>query len=204
MSGDELAARLTELELARDDLEARLRRFEDERELRELLSRYGFTADLGRSREYVELYTEDGRINLGTGRWGAEGSGPNGAHTGREALYENFILAPPHKCIEGYCQHHALTGPLIFHINGDDAVAEGYSLVVVQSDENERRARSCRPVRREINIAGANFNRWTFRRVDGRWRIFERFNREIGSPEIHDVIINSLRSTRPDAELAAS
>jgi len=200
MLTEELEIRLSRLESEHEALERKLRRLQDEQELRELLSRYGFTADLGRSREYVELYTEDGRINLGAGRWGARKAGNE--FQGHEQLHE-FITAVPHKCIEGFCQHHALTGPLIFHIDGDEAVAEGYSLVVVQSDEATRRPRSCRPERPEINIAGANFNRWTFRRVNLQWHIFERFNREIGSPEIHDVIIHSLHSTRPDVEVGA-
>lgn len=182
------------LRAAEDSLAARLQRLEDERELRELLSRYGFTADLGRSREYVDLYTEDGSINLGDGR------DSQGSFVGHEKLME-FILGKPHKCIEGYAQHHAITGPVIFHIDGDEAVAEGYSLVIVQSDVATRQVRSCFSVAPEINVAGANFNRWAFRREGGRWRIVERLNRSIGTPEIHDVIVRSLTSTRPDADM---
>ena len=195
MDPDELVGRLRTLQDEHQAMAERLSRLEDERELRELLSMYGFTADLGRSREYVDLYTEDGRIDLGAGRFGAG----DGAYIGHEKLYE-FITGSAHLGIQGYCQHIANVGPLIFHIDGDDAIGEGYSLVVVQSDERERRTRSTMPERAEVNISGANFNRWHFRRVDGRWRIVRRVNRQIGDPNVHDVITNSLKSERPDAE----
>lgn len=42
-----------------DELEKRLKDLEDERELRELLTRYSFNADLARNQEYVDLYTYD-------------------------------------------------------------------------------------------------------------------------------------------------
>lgn len=179
-----------------DALEKRVKRLEDEAEIRRLLSMYAFTADLGRAREYVELYTPDGRIDLGEGRFGAPEDGRK-AFVGHEQIWE-FITAFPHVEQQGYCQHHALTGPLIMHIDGDDAVVEGYSLVIVVSDEETRRTRAKRPVKPAINISGANFNRWTLRRVDGRWRIKERVNREVGDEKIHEVIIKSLRHNHPD------
>lgn len=196
MSLEELEASVGRLESDRAEMAERLTRLEDEREIRELLSRYAFTADLGRSQEYVDLYTEDGTIDLGAGR------ASEGAFVGQKGLY-SFITAAPHKCIEGHAQHHATCGPLIIHLNGDEAIAEGYSLVIVESDEAQRRARSCFPMAAEINVGGANFNRWTLQRVDGSWRIRERMNRSIGTDEVHEVIRDSLGSRRPDAELAS-
>jgi hypothetical protein len=55
----------TDLRSELEDLRNRLRLLEDERELRSLLARYAFCADLGRSREWVSLYTEDGAVDLG-------------------------------------------------------------------------------------------------------------------------------------------
>jgi hypothetical protein len=47
-------------------LEARLAEVEDERQIRELLSQYGYTADTCRDDDYVALWTDDGVMNLGS------------------------------------------------------------------------------------------------------------------------------------------
>ncbi|MBY6537765.1 nuclear transport factor 2 family protein [Rhodococcus sp. BP-349] len=179
-----------------EDLLRRVKRLEDEREIRELLSRYAFAADLGYAASYVDLYAEGGRVNLGAGRFGAPRDGRT-AYVGHEEIWE-FITDTPHVEQQGNCQHHALTGPLILHIDGDDAIAEGYSLVIVKSDEDSRRTRSARPVKPSINISGANFNHWTLRRVDGSWKIQERLNREVGDPLAYQVVGTTMHGAEPD------
>jgi hypothetical protein len=64
MSKEDLESRLLKLE-------ARIRELEDERHIRELLARYGYNADCCRDKEYVELYTDDGVMDLSPG-----GAGP--------------------------------------------------------------------------------------------------------------------------------
>jgi hypothetical protein len=156
-----------------EELERRLRVLEDERELRTLLARYSFNADLGRSREYTRLYTEDGAIDLGPQPAGVHRSTP-ARYEGHDDILFKFITGRAHRSIEGESQHHT-TGPLVFSIDGDDATGEGYSFVLVRRPEG-------------VVVFTANFNRWTFRRVDGQWKIAERVVRAIGSEEIHDVI----------------
>ena len=58
---DDLVARIAELE-------GRLQRVEDDRAIRELLARYGFNADMGRSEAFVSLYTDDGAIDISIDR----------------------------------------------------------------------------------------------------------------------------------------
>jgi hypothetical protein len=156
-----------------EELERRLRLLEDERELRTLLARYSFNADLGRSREYTELYTEDGAIDLGPQPAGVNRTGPV-RYEGHEDILLKFITGRAHRSIEGDSQHHTL-GPLVINVEGDDATGEGYSFVLVRHPEG-------------VLVHTANFNRWTFRRVDGEWKIAERVVRAIGSDQIHDVI----------------
>jgi len=59
-----LMASIEELSLIIKDLESRVRVCEDEREIRELLSRYGYNADCCRDEEYVALWTDDASYDL--------------------------------------------------------------------------------------------------------------------------------------------
>jgi hypothetical protein len=145
-----------------EELEARVKVLEDERELRRLLTRYAFNADLGRSREYANLYLEDGAIDV------------NVRYEGREQILWKFITGPGHKSLEGHCQHWT-QGPLYFYIHGDEAEAEGYSLVLLRHGES---------LPANISIFTASFSHWRFRRVDGEWRIVERIVRAIGTEEV--------------------
>jgi hypothetical protein len=68
-----------------EQLEARVRQLEDERDLRDLLARYSFTADLYRGSAWVDLWTDDGVYNLGTGY---EPDGRTRSYEGREQLMD--------------------------------------------------------------------------------------------------------------------
>ncbi|HEX3947060.1 MAG TPA: nuclear transport factor 2 family protein [Acidimicrobiales bacterium] len=150
-------------------LEERLQLLEDERELRDLMTRYSFTADLYRGQPWVDLWTPDGVYDLGTQN--AEG-GYSGRFEGSEQLLALITGEgmPP----AGRSQHH-VHGPVAFQIDGDRAVAEGYSVTYVLRDEGT-----------EIWTIG--FSRWIFQRVDGRWKIHERQRRELGAADQTDVI----------------
>jgi hypothetical protein len=158
------------------ELLQRVQVLEDERELRELMATYAFHADLGASRAWVELFTEDGAVDLGDTVSAMTGGAPPPGYPGSprfqgsEQLLLDFITALPHRRIEGRSQHHTV-GPVVFRIDGDEATARGYSLVITRRDA-------------ELAIEAANFNRWRFRREQGRWRIVERAMRPIGSQEV--------------------
>jgi len=151
-------ARLRELSDRVDALEA-------EREIRELLDRYGWHADHGDHAAWVDLFTADGTLTLlggaparpeaGTLRW----SGP-----GELAA---FIGSDLHRAIEGRCMHLPALD-LRITLDGDRATAEGCSLVVVHEDGR-------------LVLHGAGFTRWDLRREDGRWRIHERARTAVGA-----------------------
>jgi SnoaL-like domain len=162
-----------------EDLARRVQVLEDERELRALMATYAFHADLGSSRAWVELFTEDGAVDLGDTVTAMTGGSPPPGYPasprfqGSEQLLLDFITALPHRRIEGRSQHHTV-GPLVFDIGGDESTARGYSLVITRRDT-------------DLAIEAANFNRWRFRRVDGRWKIVERAMRPIGSQEVRTL-----------------
>ena len=164
-----------------DDLQARIRRLEDERELRDLLARYAFYADSGRSRRWVALFTEDGAIDLGdTVHAMSRSEAPAGysrraRFEGHEELLLDFITALPHRRVEGRSAHHTTSGPLTFELDGDDARAYGYSVMITREDTG-------------FGLEMTAVNRWTFRRVDGTWRIAERRMRPIGADDAADLL----------------
>jgi len=170
---------VTEMTISDDEfhvLQARLKRLEDESALRELLSKYGLAADLDLRDEYRDLFTEDAFIDIA-------GRQPPGVFEGRDAILEQFFDGSQLRSMTGYCQHHAYSGPMVFHIDGDEAVAEGYSIVYVVSDREKRQVRAGHTFHQAIHVTSANINRWTFRRVDGRWKITGRVNRMLGDVE---------------------
>jgi hypothetical protein len=161
-SSSALAARL-------DALELRVRELEDERELRDVLTRYSFGADVFRGPQWVGLFTEDGSYDLGSQN--VEG-GFSGRFTGPEELLG--LITGPGMPPAGRAQH--FHGPMTFDISGDTASAQTYS-ITYQLDEQDR----C-----EVYCLG--FSRWAFRREAGRWHIAARHRRELGSGAEAEVI----------------
>jgi hypothetical protein len=142
-----------------EDLEKRVKLLEDEREIRELLTRYSYYADLAYSEKYVNVFSETGAIDLMSGRF-----------EGRHSLFHDFVISRVTDRWPGRMQHWPL-GPMLLKINGDEAEATGYSMVVGRSEAGENVVRSI------------SANRWTFVRVDGQWLIQERILRPCGSTE---------------------
>ena len=166
-----------------DELEKRLKDLEDERELRELLTRYSFNADLARNQEYVDLYTYDdngsGAIDLTD--MGAE------RFQGPEKMMEFISTLGMLSAITG--THHAV--PTMFYIDGDDAIGEGYSQTIVRTmDGPDRHGEDEPPIHPlDVQIVHANYSRWTFKRINGAWKIKERYCALLGSERAGEAII---------------
>jgi hypothetical protein len=163
-------------------LEARLRVLEDEKAIREVIADYAFFADSGQHDEWVSNFTADGTIEL-VGRE-ATGTYPEVARwTGRGELRE-FIDDPRvHMTLEGRCMH-LTTGNLRSRIDGDDAVAETYYVVLVKEGDS-------------IVVANGGFTRLQLRRVDGQWRIQRRLRHQIGT----DVALLRAGHPRPNGSV---
>jgi SnoaL-like domain len=140
-------------------LEQRLQRLEDERDVAQTLALYGRYADSGDHDAFVDLFTEDAVIRL-------VGGTPSGAHgdtpewVGRERIREYIDDPTMHMKIEGRCMHLPALN-LTVDVDGDTATADSCSLVLLREQH-------------ETIIYGAGFTRWTLVREPDRWRIRER------------------------------
>lgn len=155
-------------------LEARLAELEDEREIRELLARYGYYADAPLDEEYFALFTEDCVMDVSSGR----GENPY------EVVRWEGIDAMRRFLSERTAQHddgfygrsfHVQGNNLAVKISGDDAVANGYSFIFHQDGP-------------ALKLLSASINEWAFRRVGGRWRIQMRKRRMAGAPDAAEVL----------------
>jgi hypothetical protein len=171
-------------------METRLQELEDDREIRELLARYGYNADLGRSDAYVRLFAEDGALDVANDRtWmqGLDAVEMGGAgedlepddvvvrHQGHEALRRFIDDATNHKVIEGRSLH-LMDQNLVTRIQGDAATAESYNMTLVRKGS-------------QIVLFNASINRWTLARIEGRWRIRECLRRRPGAPGFARVLV---------------
>lgn len=161
-------------------LAGRVRELEDERTIRELLSEYGYCSDAGDDVEYVNLYTEDGVLDVTMGPSHFEFAGVS-RWAGHEALAE-FIANPNAHHIVGFYQHslHVQGNNVTIEIDGDEATAIGYSIVLQQTPTG-------------ISMVAAGVNRWRFRRHESGWRISERVRREPGHPDALRILSASAR-----------
>ena len=149
-------------------LEARVAELEDDRAIRELLARYGYNADGGRDQPYVDLYTHDGVMNLGTQVSFGSGYAAIQRWAGKRQLMA-FITDPKaHKAIEGRCMH-VQGNNLMTVIRGDEARAYSYSIVLLRVPDMEG-----------VAVRSAGFNEWVLKKQYGKWRIKERIRRAIG------------------------
>lgn len=159
-----------------NSLEQRLKRLatevqelKDDREIREVLARYGFNADCDRTEGWVGLFTGDGAMDLGSetqapGRW-----------VGTEALRKWISTQAARTNPERFGKRlHFQGNNLVCHIKGDTALVNSYSIVLFLIDG-------------KIEVQ-CGTNLWTFKRVDGKWRIKERLRRGLGQPDYRKML----------------
>ena len=150
-------------------LERMVQELQAEREIRELLARYGFNADMDRTDAYVSLYTEDGGIDLG----------PDNRHMGRETVRKWISTRPARTQPEVHGKRCHLQGMnVVCHINGDDAVVNSYSLPMFLEPPG-----SPNKYRMSLGV-----NRWVLKKVRGKWLIKERWRRELGAPDYRKAL----------------
>jgi ketosteroid isomerase-like protein len=140
------------------ELSARVRRLEDEREIRRVLTRYGFAVDLGDADVTAALYTDDTVIDLG----------PTSQFEGAVGACQ-LVLDGRHQAIVGRCAH--TIGPFVIdvEVDGDRATATGYVRVYV-SDEDTTNPRLWR----------IGYTRLELARSGTTWRIARRLSRSVG------------------------
>lgn len=172
-----LAARL-------DEVERRLVDLEDERAIRELLTRYGFVMDVGSVDDFVALFTPDGAVDLAMGSSYGEFAVTR-RWEGSEQLHQ--YLADPEglwdKSWYGNVMH-VQGNNVEIAIDGDVASARSYALSVIFREA-------------KVQLIGASANRWRFRKVDGAWRIRERVFRPVAHEEFAAMLLGEGRHAAP-------
>ncbi len=135
------------------DLETRLRRLEDESAIRRVLMSYGPAADSGRSSFAADLWLEDGEYD-----WDANGE----AHRG-SASVDAMLQGARHKQLMSEGVAH-FGGPLLLEVDGDNATAINYSLVMRREDT-------------QFYLWRVSAVRWDLERSGSTWRVRTRTNR---------------------------
>ena len=159
-----------DLETRLAELEARVRELEDDRAIRDVLSRYGFTADGCKDEAFVDLYTEDGAIRVARGKRGGKEFGGEGWSEWKDKEgIRQFITHPQgHHRPELYGKSMHLQGNnLVTEIDGDQAIARSYQVAIVAGDDG-------------VRVLSAGNNQWQLRKVDGNWLIHERRGAYLG------------------------
>lgn len=138
-----------EQELA--ELQGRLRALEDKTAITQLIAAYGPAVDSGDAAAAAALWDDGG--------WYETDPMPL---VGPEAIAE-MVNGPLHQGIIGGGAGHVL-GPVAIAIDGDSAVAVGYSLLVRHSGEGA------------FSVFRCSANRWELTRTEAGWKVASRRN----------------------------
>ncbi len=154
--------RLAALEDRSAALEGRLRALEDEREITRLILSYGPLVDSGCAAEVAGLWEEDGVYDV-----------DEILMRGADEI-EAMVRSGNHqRWISGGCAH--VVGPPHVTVDGDEATAVGYTLMIVNRDG--------------FVLRRATANHWRLRRTDRGWRAVDRTNRVLdGREESPDLL----------------
>ncbi|MGZ4527482.1 MAG: nuclear transport factor 2 family protein [Mycobacterium sp.] len=149
------------------ELEARLRRLEDERDIARLIASYGPAVDAGDADAAARLWVSDGSYDVDG--WRMEG----------RADVHAMVNSPAHQNLvaKGCC--HFL-GPCVVTVTGDSAVAVCESLVLVRDGDGYR-------------VWRCTANHFVLCRIDGQWRIGARTSRILdGNSDAHALLAKGL------------
>jgi len=153
---------MTDWQARVEALERKLRVLEDALELYGIMNRYGPAVDTGSAAATAALFANDGSYDTD----GAEiGPGADGVRA--------MVEGPGHQRLLPNAAH--TIGPSALAIDGDRAVATGYSRVYL------RRGTA-------FDLWRVSANRWEFERRAEGWRISRRTNRLIGTPDAQRIL----------------
>jgi uncharacterized protein (TIGR02246 family) len=140
-----------------EQLARRVQALEDELAIHRLIVRYGLAVDTGDADGAAGVFTEDTVYDV---------DGPL-LMEGREGV-RNMVRGARHQAMLPNCAHQI--GPAVVDLDGDLAVATGYSRVYVRRPGG-------------IEIYRVSFNRWELQRRGGEWLVARRTTRLLGHEE---------------------
>jgi hypothetical protein len=158
-----------------DALKREVRQLKDREEIRDLVSRYAWTADLEQYDDWLETLTEDCVWTMSGMAMPGTPQGDGGVVRGRSGCYE-AVSSAIHGEIVNREQHHMTN--LLIEIDGDEASAIGQLLLTIKFPGG-------------FGIATCRLTRMHFRREHGRWLICELVFREIGEQRGKDMILET-------------
>ncbi len=138
-------------------LQERIQRLEDHREILGVLAAYGPAVDSGSADAVADLWTEGGSYTYSLGDSEATLSGAED--------FRGMVRGPSHQAIIGAGSSHFLGIPDI-RIDGDTAVATGYSMLVRHRDGEDP----------GYYVDRLSANRWELRRSGPGWKVTARTN----------------------------
>jgi len=135
------------------DVEARLRRLEDESAIRRVLMSYGPAADAGLAGFAADLWLDDGEYD-----WDANSE----PHRGATAV-DSMLQSDMHRGLMAEGVAH-FGGPLLIEVDDDTATAVNYSLIMRREE-------------RRFYLWRVSAVRWDLERSGPTWRVRRRTNR---------------------------
>lgn len=151
-----------------EDLAVRLRRLEDEAEIRRVMDLVWMLSDAGPTERQTDLYTDDCVIDLGR----LINPDADTVVAGIDALRARYTAPGASRAGK---MHHLAGGPQAILIDGDDAQAVTYALNSGLGADGQPR----------IGVTGFNFFR--LRRENGRWKITRRTARRLGDADVLEL-----------------
>jgi uncharacterized protein (TIGR02246 family) len=150
-----------------EDLAARLRRLEDDRDIRQLIASYGPAVDAGDPDAAARLWATDGVYDV------------DGWRMESRADVHAMISSQAHqKLVANGCSH--FLGPCVVTLADDEAVAVCESLVLIRDGDGYR-------------VWRATAHHFVVRRFDDRWQITTRTSRVLdGNPDAHALLTKGL------------
>jgi uncharacterized protein (TIGR02246 family) len=144
---------MSDLERRLDELAARVRTLEDELAIHRLIVRYGLAVDVGDGEAAAATFAEDGVYDVDVG-----------VMRGRAAIAA-MVRSERHQSMVGSCAHQI--GPAVVTVDGNQAVAVGYSRVYLAT-------------RAGLHVYRVSMNRWRLERRGGSWTVVGRTTRLLG------------------------
>jgi hypothetical protein len=155
-----------------DDLQRRLQRLEDEREISRLIASYGPSVDSGHADSAASLWAIDGTYDVEGWRMDS-----------RDDVHAMVSSKSHQDLVANGCCH--FLGPCVVTVTGEVAVALCESLVLLRRDD-------------EYVVWRAAANHFELNRMDGEWKIVVRTSRLLnGNPEAHALLRAGLAGEAP-------
>ncbi len=156
-------------------LEARLQLLEDKDEIGQIIARFGSAVDSLSGDATADLWTADGVYDFGSA-----------ALEGRAQLAGLVKLTTHTSYVNQGCAH--VLGAPVVSVDGDTAIATGYSQVFVHVDGQWQSVRT-------------SANHWVLKRTSDGWKVIIRTNRLLnGAQDARDLLALGAQTTTQGAK----